>query len=83
MSAEFCVICGEVIPEGRQVCLDCENRIMQNNDAIKFFKTQVKRSKINLQAAVERGDTKAVANINRKIGIFEYVIWALTTAIPL
>lgn len=83
MTAEFCVICGEVIPEGRQVCLNCEERIMHNNDAIKFFKTQIKRSKINLQAAMERGDTKAVANITRKIGIFEYVIWALTTAIPL
>ena len=42
-------------------------------DAIRFFKTQIKRSKINLQAAQERGDFKATANILRKIGIFEYV----------
>ena len=22
-----CVCCGEIVPEGRQICLDCENKI--------------------------------------------------------
>ena len=27
MNEDRCVCCGEVIPEGRQVCLNCENRM--------------------------------------------------------
>ena len=77
MTAEFCVCCGEMIPEGRQVCPDCEHKVTQNKDAIRFFKTQIKRSKINLQGAQDRGDSKATANILRKIGIFEYVLVVL------
>lgn len=46
-------------------------------EAIRFFKAQIKRSKINLQAAQERRDYKATANILRKIGIFEYVLVVL------
>lgn len=77
MTADFCVCCGEMIPEGRQVCPECEQKYSRNKDAIKFFKTQIKRSRINLQAAQERGDIRAVANIVRKINIFEYVIEVL------
>ena len=77
MTADFCVCCGEMIPEGRQVCPECEQKYSQSKDAIKFFKTQIKRSRINLQAAQERGDVRAVANIVRKINIFEYVIEVL------
>jgi predicted nucleic acid-binding Zn ribbon protein len=29
MSADFCVMCGEIIPEGRMVCLKCETDIME------------------------------------------------------
>lgn len=27
MDAERCICCGEIIPEGRQVCIKCENEI--------------------------------------------------------
>ena len=27
MNEDRCVCCGEVIPEGRQVCLNCEHRM--------------------------------------------------------
>lgn len=26
-NAETCVVCGEVIPEGRQICLNCEEKM--------------------------------------------------------
>lgn len=28
-SEEHCVMCGAVIPEGRQVCMECERNVMQ------------------------------------------------------
>ena len=30
MDADRCVMCGEIIPEGRQVCPNCEARIMEH-----------------------------------------------------
>lgn len=32
MSAETCIICGAVIPEGRQVCPQCEAKLEPNAD---------------------------------------------------
>ncbi len=29
-NAEHCVMCGEVIPEGRQVCPNCEREVKEN-----------------------------------------------------
>lgn len=77
MTAEFCVCCGEIIPEGRQVCPDCEQKAAQNKDAIKFFRVQLNRSKINLKGAQDRGDQKAEANILHKMQIYEFVIGIL------
>ena len=34
---EKCIICGEVIPEGRQVCRICEYKIMEEQDDIRVF----------------------------------------------
>ena len=31
MDNNYCVICGQIIPEGRMVCHTCEKRIMQKN----------------------------------------------------
>lgn len=28
MSDNFCISCGEIIPEGRQVCFSCENKAL-------------------------------------------------------
>ena len=42
--------------------------------AIKFYKTQLKRCKINLDGAKDRRDYKAVDNIQRKINMYEYTI---------
>lgn len=77
MTAEFCVVCGEMIPEGLQVCPACEQKVLQNKEAIRFFRVQLNRSKINLKGAQERRDSRAEANILRKIGIYEYTIEAL------
>ena len=27
MDVDRCVVCGEIVPEGRQICLNCEYRI--------------------------------------------------------
>ncbi len=36
---ETCIVCGAVIPEGRQVCLNCEDRIKQGKliDTERYF----------------------------------------------
>lgn len=44
---------------------------------IKFFRVQLNRSKINLKGAQDRGDTKAEANILRKMEIYEYTLGVL------
>lgn len=31
MNENICVCCGEIIPEGRQVCWNCENNIIANS----------------------------------------------------
>lgn len=31
-NAEHCICCGEVIPEGRQVCPKCEYKIINHRD---------------------------------------------------
>ena len=46
-------------------------------DAIKFYKTQLNRCRINLFVAKQRNDVKAVKNIERKIGIYEYTVEVL------
>lgn len=48
-----------------------------HQDAIKFYKTQLKRCQINLFAAKQRNDMKAVQNIERKIRIYEYTVEVL------
>lgn len=48
-------------------------------DAIRFYKTQLKRCKINLDGAKDRRDYKAVDNIQRKINMYEYTIEVMYT----
>lgn len=48
-------------------------------EAIKFYKTQLKRCKINLDGAKDRRDYKAEANIQRKINMYEYTIEVMYT----
>ena len=31
MNDNYCVCCGEIIPEGRMVCLQCEHEVEKNN----------------------------------------------------
>ena len=31
MGQEYCVCCGNPIPEGRQVCLNCEHQLYDSN----------------------------------------------------
>lgn len=53
--------------------------MIEPKEAIKFYKTQLNRCRINLFAAKQRNDTKAVENIERKIRIFEYTLEILRT----
>ena len=48
--------------------------MIEPREAIKFYRTQLKRCKINLDGAKNRRDFKAVANIQRKINMYEYTI---------
>lgn len=48
-------------------------------EAIKFYKAQLKRCKINLDSAKNRRDYKAVTNIQRKINMYEYTIEVMYT----
>lgn len=44
------------------------------SDVVRFNKTQLGRAKTNLVNAQERGDRRAVSNIQRKIAIYQYTI---------
>lgn len=46
-------------------------------EAIKFFKVQLNRCKINLKGAQDRHDDRAVDNIKHKMEIYEYTIKTL------
>lgn len=43
-------------------------------DVIKFNKAQIRRAKVNLENAKNRRDARAVANIRRKIAVYELTI---------
>lgn len=44
------------------------------SSVVRFNKTQLKRAKTNLVNAQKRGDRKAVANIQRKMAIYQYTV---------
>lgn len=44
------------------------------SDVVRFNKTQLGRAKTNLVNAQKRGDKRAVANIQRKMTIYQYTI---------
>lgn len=44
------------------------------DDVIRFNKAHLRRAKTNLVNAQKRRDTKAVANIQRKIALYKYTI---------
>ena len=46
-------------------------------EAIKFFRVQLNRCKINLQGAKDRRDERAASNIQHKMDIYEYTIEVL------
>lgn len=46
-------------------------------EAIKFFRVQLNRCKINLQGARDRRDERAADNIQHKMEIYQFTISAL------
>lgn len=46
MDADRCVSCGEIIPEGRQVCILCEHRANKSRDAWSEISDILKKYKI-------------------------------------
>lgn len=56
--------------------------MIEAKDAIKFFKVQLNRCKINLQGAKDRRDQKAADNIQHKMEIYQYTIEALQNVSP-
>lgn len=51
--------------------------MVTRNDCIRHFQVLERRAQINLENAIKRGDTKAIANINRKIEIYQFTIGLL------
>jgi len=39
--ADNCIMCGKVIPEGRQVCIQCEYEILQKCDVCMYEDTDM------------------------------------------
>lgn len=64
---------GEALQEGFREGVDSQIKVTPK-DVIRFNKSLLKRAKINLNTAKNRRDIKAVANIQRKIAIYRYVI---------
>lgn len=50
------------------------NFVVTPFDVIRFNKTQLRRAKANLFNAQKRRDRRAVANIQRKMAIYQYTI---------
>ena len=46
-------------------------------EAIKFYRVQLNRCKINLKGARDRRDERAASNIQHKMDIYEYTIEVL------
>lgn len=51
-----------------------ETFVTAPSDVVRFNKTQLGRAKTNLLNAQKRGDRRAVANIQRKMSIYQYTI---------
>lgn len=48
-------------------------------EAIKFFRVQLNRCRINLKGAQDRRDNRAIDNIKHKMEIYEYIIKELSS----
>lgn len=53
---ERCICCGEIIPEGRQVCINCENNAERYSEKWKIKKLKSKMVHIE-QASEIKGKT--------------------------
>lgn len=51
-----------------------ESFVATLSDIVRFNKTQLRRAQTNLVNAQKRGDRRAVANIQRKMSIYQYTI---------
>lgn len=51
-----------------------ETFVATPSDVVRFNKTQLRRAKTNLVNAQKRGDKRAVANIQRKMTIYQYTV---------
>ena len=73
MSEERCIMCGEIIPEGRQVCKRCEISNLDKNNTTKFIEVveeiieKLKSEKINYEECVSTEDVKMVRQWNSAI----------------
>lgn len=53
---DVCIMCGNVVPEGRQVCHECEHRILNENKNIHTYEEMMKYIKENLKHGTESSD---------------------------
>lgn len=51
-----------------------ETFVATPSDVVRFNRTQLRRAKTNLVNAQKRGDKRAVANIQRKMTIYQYTV---------
>lgn len=54
--------------------MKAEDFVATPSDVVQFNKTQLRRAKTNLVNAQQRGDKRAVTNIQRKMSIYQYTI---------
>ena len=52
--------------------------MIDHKEAIRFYRTQLNRCKINLHGAKDRRDERAASNIQHKMDIYEYTIERLS-----
>lgn len=64
---------GKNLQEGFEKGLE-SSVLVSPKDVIRFNRIQLKRAKINLENAKNRRDNRAVANIQRKIAIYDWTI---------
>lgn len=55
-SVERCIVCGDAIPSGRQVCYECEHRILDETNTSYTYEEIITYIKENLKHGTESSD---------------------------
>lgn len=67
-----CVICGEIIPEGRQVCINCE--ISKSKDELLALKSMRQREELMKDIGIKHEKEQKLLKFIRKLKYGELVV---------